>query len=123
MNHWNGSGRISRIIGMSKNGKSFMYQIATKDTSYLKGDSEFITCVAFGKNATWAEKYLKKGTLVNVEGRLHFTSIKNDDGTYRNFTCVITNCHELLGSKKDDGFANLNEKELPVPQELANNVE
>ena len=123
MNHWNGSGRISRIIGMSKNGKSFMYQIATKDTEYVKGNSEFVTCLTFGKNANWALKWLKKGILVNVEGRLHFTSIKKDDGTYKNFACVIVNSHELLGGKKDESFSNVNEKELPVPEDLVKDFE
>lgn len=30
--------------------------------------SDFIACVCLGKNAEFAEKYLKKGTKVNVRG-------------------------------------------------------
>lgn len=32
--------------------------------------SDFIACVCLGKNAEFAEKYLKKGTKVNVRGEL-----------------------------------------------------
>lgn len=115
-------GRISKVIGLSKNKKSFMYQIAVKDSNYIKGDTEFITCFCFGSAAKWSEKWLKKGTLVNVEGRLHHTSIKQDDGTYKNFDCVIANSHELLGGKKEETYSNLNEKEIPVPFEMAEQV-
>lgn len=117
------SGRVSKVIGLSQNKKSFMYQLATKDSNYIKGDTEFITCVCFGSGAKWGEKFLKKGTLVSVEGRIHSKGIKQDDGSYKNFVCVIATSHELLGAKKEEAQSNINEKELPVPFELANQVD
>ena len=115
-------GRVSKVIGLSQNKKSFMYQIACKDTSYLKGDTEFITCITFGSGAKWGDKWLKKGTLVNVEGRLHQTSIKQADGSYKNFSCVIATAHELLSGKAHESHSSLNEKEMPVPFDMANQV-
>ena len=39
--------------------------------------SDFITCVCLGKNAEFAEKYLKKGTKVNVRGEWQTGNYKN----------------------------------------------
>ena len=41
---------------------------------------DWIPCVAFGKNGEFAEKYLKQGKPVIVEGRLESGSYKNRDG-------------------------------------------
>ena len=121
MNTWLGSGNVSRVIGLSKNGKCFAYQLAVKDTSNIKSGTEFITCFAFGKNATWCSKWVKKGQALNVVGKLHAISKKLDDGTYDNSTLAICVSHELVGGKKQESFASLNEKELPIPSELSKN--
>lgn len=122
MNHYVGSGHISKIIGLSNNKKSFMYQIACKDTHNLKQEAEFITCVAFGKNATWCDKWLKKGTLVNIEGKLRFTSKKQDDGSFKNYASVVVSSHELIGGKKPEAFTSINEKEVPIPNEFLDQI-
>lgn len=53
-------------------------------------DADFISCVAFGKPAEFAEKYLKKGTKIAAEGRWQTGSYTNKDGAkvYTN-DCVI----------------------------------
>ncbi|MCQ2496372.1 MAG: single-stranded DNA-binding protein [Lachnospiraceae bacterium] len=49
-------------------------------------DADFFDCTAFGKQAEFAEKYLKKGTKVVIEGRLQNDNYTNKDGqkVYRN---------------------------------------
>jgi len=42
--------------------------------------SDFIACVCLGKNAEFAEKYLKKGTKVNVRGKWQTGSYTNQNG-------------------------------------------
>ena len=42
--------------------------------------SDFITCVCLGKNAEFAEKYLKKGTKVNVRGEWQTGNYTNQNG-------------------------------------------
>ena len=42
--------------------------------------ADFISCVAFGKNGEFAEKYLHKGTKIAVEGRIQTGSYTNKDG-------------------------------------------
>ena len=42
--------------------------------------ADFISCVAFGKTAEFAEKYLKQGTKVVAEGRWQTGSYTNKEG-------------------------------------------
>lgn len=42
--------------------------------------ADFISCVAFGKNGEFAEKYLKQGTKIVVTGRIQTGSYTNRDG-------------------------------------------
>ena len=61
--------------------------------------TDFINCIAFGKSAEFAEKYLKKGMMIAVEGHWQTGSYKNKDGqtVYTN-DCVIDN-QEFAESK------------------------
>lgn len=41
-------------------------------------DADFISCVAFGKNGEFAEKYVKKGVKIAVSGRIQTGSYEKD---------------------------------------------
>ena len=43
-------------------------------------DADFFNCVIFGKSAEFADKYYKKGTKLNVRGRLRNGSYINKEG-------------------------------------------
>ena len=43
-------------------------------------NADFISCISFGKNAEFAEKYLKKGIKLVVTGRIQTGSYTNRDG-------------------------------------------
>ena len=61
--------------------------------------ADFITCVAFGKTGEFAEKYLRKGTKVAIEGRIQTGSYTNKDGQKVYTTEVIVENHEFAESK------------------------
>ena len=63
-------------------------------------NADFINCVCFGKTAEFAEKYLRQGTKIAVEGRWQTGSFTNKDGqkVYTN-DCVIEQA-EFAESKK-----------------------
>ena len=42
--------------------------------------ADFISCVTFGKNAEFAEKYLRQGTKIVISGRIQTGSYTNRDG-------------------------------------------
>lgn len=52
-------------------------------------DADFINCVAFGKSAELAEKYLNKGKQISIVGRLQVSSWNDKNGMKRWSTDVI----------------------------------
>ena len=61
--------------------------------------ADFISCVAFGKNGEFAEKYLRKGVKNAVTGRIQTGSYTNKDGNKVYTTEVVVEEHEFVESK------------------------
>ena len=61
--------------------------------------ADFIPCVAFGRSAEFAEKYLKKGTKMIICGRIQTGSYTKQDGTKVYTTDVIVEEQEFAESK------------------------
>ena len=96
-------------------------RIRTKDGEQ---NADFISCVAFGKNGEFAEKYLHQGTKIVIIGRIQTGSYTNKDGQKVYTTDVVVEEQEFAESKNDrpapsseDGFINvpddLDEEGLP----------
>lgn len=66
-------------------------------------DCDFINCVAFGKSAEFAEKYLHKGIKIAVTGRLQTGSYTDKDGRKVYTTDVIVEEQEFCESKNANG--------------------
>ncbi len=66
----------------------------TKDAS-----ADFIPCVAFGRSAEFAEKYLHKGIKIVIVGRIQTGSYTNRDGQKVYTTDVIVEEQEFAESK------------------------
>ena len=60
-----------------------------------ENSADFIGCVAFGRSAEFAEKYLRKGTKVVVTGRIQTGSYTNKDGVKVYTTDVVVEDQEL----------------------------
>lgn len=65
--------------------------------------ADFISCVAFGKNGEFVEKYLKQGTKIVVTGRIQTGSYTNRDGQKVYTTDVVIEEQEFAESKKAAG--------------------
>lgn len=79
--------------------------------------ADFISCVAFGKSAEFAEKYLKKGTKIALEGRIQTGSYKNKDGQTVYTTDVIVETMEFAESKSSQDPAPAPEGEfVSIPE-------
>ncbi|HAT02903.1 MAG TPA: single-stranded DNA-binding protein [Oribacterium sp.] len=61
--------------------------------------ADFIGCVAFGRSAEFAEKYLHQGTKICVEGRIQTGSYTNKDGQKVYTTDVVVENQEFAESK------------------------
>lgn len=64
-----------------------------------EANADFISCVAFGKNAEFAERYLRQGTKIVVEGRIQTGSYTNKDGYKVYTTDVVVESTEFAESK------------------------
>lgn len=61
--------------------------------------ADFISCVAFGRSAEFAEKYLKQGTKLCITGRIQTGSYTNKDGVKVYTTDVVVEDQEFAESK------------------------
>ena len=91
--------------------------------------ADFISCVAFGRQAEFAEKYLRKGTKIVLAGRIQTGSYTNRDGQKVYTTDVVVEEQDFAESKaagqitqqnpapvSEDGFMEIPdglEEELP----------
>ena len=68
--------------------------------------ADFIGCVAFGRNAEFAEKYLRQGTKIVLTGRIQTGSYTNRDGQKVYTTEVVVEEQEFAESKaSSDSYA------------------
>lgn len=81
-----------------------------KDYKVTEGQStaDFINCIAFQHNAQFAEKYLKKGTKVNIESHVQTGSYTNKDGQKVYTTDFIVDRMEFCESKGSGNNAGNN---------------
>ena len=79
-------------------------------------DADFIGCVAFGKNAEFADKYLNQGTKIALEGRIQTGSYTNRDGVKVYTTEVVVEEQEFAESKAvSDSHVNRSASQPAAP--------
>ena len=89
--------------------------------------ADFIGCVAFGRSAEFAEKYLRQGTKLVVTGRIQTGSYTNRDGQKVYTTDVVVEDQEFAESKaaaSDNGGGYMRQPQpmqaapMPAPSQL-----
>lgn len=91
------SGQTVANIGLAVN-RSYK----KKDATEYSQEVAYVRCTLWGKQAELAEKYLKKGSPVYVEGRLVSDSWEDKDGNKRTSLNVRVNTINFLSTKKED---------------------
>ena len=61
--------------------------------------ADFISCICFGKAADWANKYVKKGMKIAIEGRIQTGSYEKD-GKKVYTTDIVVDRHEFVESRQ-----------------------
>ena len=82
------------------------YTLAVDRRFRRDGDSataDFIGCVAFGRQAEFAEKYLRQGTKIAITGRIQTGSYTNREGQKVYTTDVVVEEQEFAESKNASG--------------------
>lgn len=120
-------GRLTKDpdVRVSQDGQTTIarYTLAV-DRRMKKDEADFISVVAFGKSAEFAEKYLHKGTKIVLSGHIQTGSFTNKEGQKVYTTDVVAEDQEFAESKKtetpnlssDEGFLNVpdaEDEELP----------
>ncbi|ATZ17204.1 single-strand DNA-binding protein [Williamsoniiplasma luminosum] len=111
MNQINLIGRITKNLELktASNGNVFLgFTIAVSEHRKDGEHTNFIPCIAFNHTAENMNKYLGKGSLISVEGRLQVRS-SNKEGKYENIINVAADRVHFLESQKV-------KKELSVEQ-------
>ena len=65
-------------------------------------ESDFFSCVAYNKTAETISKYVKKGDLIGIEGKLQTRNYTNREGKKVYVTEIVVELVEFLQSKKQD---------------------
>ena len=129
LNKWIGVGRLTKNPEVKTSGETTVakYSLAI-DRKYSKGEekqTDFISCVCFGKTAEFAEKYLHKGMKIIVVGRIQTGSYTNKEGQKIYTTDIVVEEHEFCESKTesdstksnntDDSFMHFDSTESSLP--------
>ncbi len=88
-----------------------------RDSGQRKEQTEWHRVVLFGKQAEIAGKYLKKGALAYVDGRLRTRKWKNKQGQEQYTTELVGNALTLLDKKND---VSGQERESPHADSIGN---
>ena len=99
------------------------YTLAVDRRFKRDGDAtaDFIGCVAFGRQAEFAEKYLRQGTKIAITGRIQTGSYTNREGQKVYTTDVVVEEQEFAESKSASehnggGYAaSYNSAHAPAP--------
>ena len=77
-----------------------------------KKKTYFIPCTLFGKRVESLEKLLLKGAGVMVEGQLDVSSVKDDQGNWKNYTNVVVTEIEITRFKETVNYDSMSIVEL-----------
>lgn len=113
-------GRTTKNIEVkqNKNGTNYVQFTLAVNRPYKDEQggqqADFIHCVAWNKTAETIAKYVPKGTMIGVEGRLQVRNYENEAGVRQYISEVLVNRFTFLESKKSSA--------MPEPVDSFNNL-
>ena len=113
-------GRLTRDLELRKTneGKSVLNFSVAVNRQYNKEQTDFINCIAWEQTADFMSKYLNKGALISVEGRIQTGSYEGTDGKKVYTTDVIAERVQALESRSQrEGQTNTNESNVYKKEE------
>ena len=78
--------------------------------------ADFISCVAWRGQADFISRYIRKGYLMSVEGRIQTRNYQGQDGQMRYVTEVVLDAVENLQPRQDDVQGNYQQPQQPTYQ-------
>ena len=108
--------------GMSGNAKVATLTLATterfrdRNGSEIREKTEWHNIVAWRSVADLAEKFIRKGTQIYVEGKLTTRSWTDQSGNTRYTTAAVADSLQLLGKRSDNTASPAQPQMQPQPQ-------
>ena len=123
MNNWTGIGRLTKDPETRYASESQMaicrFTVAIDDGYGEKKKTNFVPVIVFGKQAENCEKFLAKGRMVAVEGKIQTGSYEKQDGTKVYTTDVIANRVEFIDFGNKDGQSAKQDGSEAIPEGFA----
>ncbi|MCB0529751.1 MAG: single-stranded DNA-binding protein [Saprospiraceae bacterium] len=100
------------------------FSVATNE-NYKDKDGNWQTLTEWHNVVVWrdqaerAEKYLKKGMMVYVEGKISYRKYTGQDGAERNVTDIVANSYRILEKREGSG----QDSRFPASEPTSNNNE
>jgi len=107
------TGRLTRDpeLRTTTTGKQVAGFSVAVDDPYNKEHTNFFNCTAWGQTAEFVSKYLSKGRLVAVDGRLQQRRYTTNEGEERNTVEIVADRVQGLDKPKDDAGGGGSRKE------------
>lgn len=100
-------GRDPEVRYLDKNSKVATFSIATTEryrdrNNELKDITEWHTVVCWRRNADIVEQYVRKGSLLYIEGRIRTRSWDDQSGVKHSITEIHAETFQILGRRSDE---------------------
>ena len=110
------AGRVTKDIELkvTPTGKSVCsFSLAVERKFVQNGEkiTDFINCQLWGKSAETLEKYVKKGMMIGVEGRIQTRTYTNQQGQTVYVTEVVADSFSFLEKKQSNEQSQFNDFE------------
>ena len=117
-------GRLVRDLELKKtnSGKSVVNFTLAVNRRFQKDEADFIPCVVWDKQAEVMQQYLRKGSLIGIEGRLQQRTYQTNNGENRSVVEVVVNNFSFLESSKQETQQNNYSKPKQQNNEPALNI-
>ncbi len=105
-------------LGVASFGIAVNTPIGKDDEGNRKTETLFVDVVAFGKQAEVIAEYLKKGSLIYLEGRLRYRTWEDASGNKRSKHEIVLNNFQFLntrGKESPQEVVGLPEEDEDIP--------
>ncbi|WP_022671284.1 single-stranded DNA-binding protein [Hippea alviniae] len=102
-------------LGIATFGIAVNTPVGKDEQGNRKTETLFVDVVAFGRQAETIAEYLKKGSLIYLEGRLRYRTWEDANGLKRSKHEIVLNNFQFLSLKAKDETAE--DISMPAPDE------
>ena len=85
--------------------------------------ADFINCVVWGKQAENIQKYLDKGSMISLQGRIQTGSYTNNQGQKIYTTDIVAESVQFLNNKKNNNQQVSEQVSMQVSEQVDNQTD